>query len=323
MPLKLTILEDLGGDASVETAAAAPFGVGVEFKPSTDRADMLKAAAHADAILVRLAQIDADFMDAVPSLRVIGRSGVGTDNIDVNAATERGIQVVYVPDYCVEEVATHAVALMLTAWRRVPTALGLGAQGQWFEWDEVSPIRPLSSCSLGIVGMGRIGRTFFEMAGPWFKEVRYHDPFATEAPAGTTSVGLDELFETSDIISLHCPSTPSTRELVNRDRLALLGSDALIVNVSRGDLVDESALLDGLAGGKPSRVALDVLATEPPPKDDPLLHHPAVTVTNHMAWLSTDSLDRVRSLLARRCALALVGQDAETVVNARELGLLE
>jgi len=171
--------------------------------------------------------------------------------------------------------------------------------------------------------MGRIGRTFFEMAGPWFKEVRYHDPIIIEAPAGTTSVGLDELFETSDVISLHCPSLPSTRGLVNRDRLALLGPDALIVNVSRGDLIDESALLSGLADGSPSRAALDVLHIEPPAEDHPLLHHPAVTVTNHMAWLSTESLDRVRSLLARRCALALVGRDAETVVNARELGLHE
>jgi phosphoglycerate dehydrogenase-like enzyme len=159
------------------------------------------------------------------------------------------------------------------------------------------------------------------MVGPWFREVRYHDPFAAQAPDGAVAVGLDELFSTSDVISLHCPSLPSTRNLVNRERLALMGADTLLVNVSRGDLIDEHALLEGLEAGTPRRAALDVLTTEPPEPDHPLLHHPRVIVTNHMAWLSTDALDRVRSLLARRCALALTGGDAETVVNARDLGL--
>ena len=269
--------------------------------------------------MIRLAQIDAEFMDACPRLRVIGRAGVGVDNIDVEAATNRGIQVINVPDYCIEEVATHAASLLLSSWRRLPVALKLGAEGRWWDWSEVTPIRPLSSCTLGLVGMGRMGRALHEMVGDWFEEVIFVDPAVSDAPPNTRQVTLDELFSKSDVISLHAPSIPETVNLVNASRLAQLKEDTLLINVARGDLIDEEALLAGLANGKPSRAALDVLTVEPPDPSHPLLHHPQVQVTNHMAWLSTESHDNVRSFLARRCAQALVGLSGETVVNARAL----
>lgn len=319
MKPRLTIIEPLGDSADIETTAAAMLGVDVDFRPSVGRAAMLEASAGAEAILIRLGMIDADFMDASPDLKVIGRCGVGTDNIDIAAATARGIQVINVPDYCVEEVATHAATLMLAAWRRVPAAEGLGAAGRWWDWSAVAPIRPLSQCTLGIVGIGRMGRTAIEMFGHWFKDVLYFDPMAMNPPEGPVSVTLEELFERSDVISLHCPSLPSTRGMVNTELLDHMKPDALLVNVSRGDLIDEDALLAGLAKGTPSRAALDVLAVEPPAPDHPLLHHPDVLVTNHMAWMSTEAEINVRALLARRCAQALLGMDGETVVNAREL----
>lgn len=319
MAPRITIIEQLGDDAFLETTAAEALGVDVELMNCTDRASMMAASRDSEAIIIRLAQIDAEFMDACPQLRVIGRAGVGVDNIDVAAATDRGIQVINVPDYCVEEVATHAAALLLSSWRRIPDALPLGGQGRWWDWSVVSPIRPLSQCTLGLVGFGRMGRALCDMVGHWFSEVVYADPAAVNPPTGTREVSLDELFAASDVISLHAPSIPETRNLVNAARLAMLKDDTLIINVSRGDLIDEDALLASLAVGKPSRAALDVLAVEPPAPDHPLLHHPRVQVTNHMAWLSTEAHSSVRTLLARRCALALLGKDGETVVNARAL----
>lgn len=319
MAHRITIIEQLGDDDVLESKAAAALGVETVLRSSTDRETMLAASRDAEAIIIRLAQIDAAFMDACPDLRVIGRAGVGVDNIDVAAATERGIQVINVPDYCIEEVATHAASLLLSSWRRIPESLTLGAQGRWWDWTVVSPIRPLSQCTLGLVGIGRVGRALHEMVGHWFAEVVYADPAAVNPPAGTREVSLDELFATSDVISLHAPSIPETRNLVNAERLALLKDDTLLINVSRGDLIDEDALLAGLAIGKPSRAGLDVLAVEPPAPDHPLLSHPQVHVTNHMAWLSTEAHDNVRILLARRCAQALLGMDGETVVNARAL----
>lgn len=319
MAPRITIVEQLGDDDLLESTAAAALGVEVVLRNSADRDSMIAASRDAEAIIIRLAQVDSEFMDACPNLRVIGRAGVGVDNVDVDAATKRGIQVINVPDYCVEEVATHAASLLLSSWRRIPDSLPLGAEGRWWDWSVVSPIRPLSHCTLGLVGFGRMGRALYDMVGHWFADVVYADPFAVNPPSGTREVSLDDLFATSDVISLHAPSIPETRNLVNAERLTLLKDDALIINVSRGDLIDEDALLAGLAVGKPSRAALDVLAVEPPAPDHPLLTHPHVQVTNHMAWLSTEAHSAVRTLLARRCAQALLGMDGETVVNARAL----
>ena len=314
----VTIIQPLGDDSAVEQEAANALGVDIDVRGGETREEWLEGARDAEAIMLRLAKIDRDFIEQCPKLKVIGRAGVGTDNIDVEAATEHGIQVINVPDYCIEEVATHTAALILSGWRRLPISNTLGEQDRWWDWDSLFPVRRLSNCTLGLVGAGRIGRAVAEsMVGGWFKEVVYYDPWANVG--GMRSVELDELFAISDVISLHAPSDPTTAALVNAERLAAMKDDALLINVSRGTLVDEDALLAGLAAGKPSRAALDVLTVEPPAPGHPLLHHPNVQVTNHMAWLSDEALVDVRTLLARRCALALLGENAQTVVNARAL----
>jgi len=226
--------------------------------------------------------------------------------------------VINVPDYCVEEVATHTAALVLSGNRRLARSRELIDAGRWGDWRELGPVQPLSACVLGLVGVGRIGGEVIRLLGPFFGRVVAHDPARTPPP-GVEAVGLDELFTCSDVVSLHCPLTPETRALVDAPRLASMKSSSFLVNVSRGGLVDTDALAQALRAGRIAGAGLDVLPQEPPHADDPLLGAPNLLLTNHSAWYSEAALTACRRLLAERCSAYLNGEPAATVVNAREL----
>lgn len=319
MTRRVVVVDDGFGDAEVERAAVAGTNVAIEYRPCHDVGDLADVAAGAQAVIVRFQRLSPEVLAGLDTVQVIGRYGVGVDNIDLAAASRRGIAVINVPDYCVEEVAQHAVALTLAAWRRIPTASALAARGNWNDWAQCRPIRPLSECTLGLVGLGRIGRELVRQFAPMFRRIVAHDPYGSEAPAGVDLLPLADLLATSDIVSLHCPLTAETEGLMNAVRLAQMKPDSLLVNVSRGALVDTADLTAALAAGRPSRAALDVLPTEPPVDSDWLLSHPNVLVTPHMAWYSTTAERRLRELLARRCADYLLGNPVPTVVNASEL----
>jgi D-3-phosphoglycerate dehydrogenase len=315
---RLVVLDAAFGEVSVEAQVAAPYGVSVEDAGGVSGQAVVAAAASADGVLVRFGEIGAEIIEQCPSWRVIGRYGVGVDNVDLDAATARGIAVVNVPDYCIEEVATHAAALVLAGWRKLALSRELIDTGRWADWNALRPVQPLSSSTLGLVGIGRIGGEVVRLLGPFFGRVISFDPVA-EPPAGVVAVTLDELFEQSDVISLHCPLTPQTRDLVNAERLRSMKRDALLVNVSRGGLVDTAALTRALRDATIAGAALDVLPQEPPAADDPVLGAPNLLLTNHSAWYSEVALVRLRRLLAERCCAALAGEPVPTVVNAREL----
>ena len=309
----LVVLDSTYGDVFVEQQAAAELGVDVwDQRTSPDR-------APADGALVQHGAIGAAELDANPSWRVVGRYGVGFDTIDVPAATERGVAVVNVPDYCDEEVASHAAALTLAITRKVVRSAALVASGRWDDWNELRPIRPLSDLTLGVLGAGRIAVATIARLRPFFGDIVVHDPYAP-APPGTAAVGLDELFERSDVVTLHCPLNAATRHIVDADRLATMRPGGFLVNVSRGGLVDGAALAAALHSGHLTGAGLDVLEAEPPGPDDPLTAAPGALVTNHLAWYSTASEPRLRGLLAARCAGVLTGEAVPTVVNAAQLG---
>lgn len=318
--MKLVIVRNGFSDIETERSVAAEYGVDVVDERDAD--DLAEAVGDAEGVLVQFTPFGEDVIARCPSLRVIGRYGVGVDNVDVDAASRRGIAVVNVPDYCVEEVATHAVALLLMAWRKLPLAAELVRTGRWQDWEELQPIRPLSESTLGLVGLGRIGTEVVHQVGSLFDRVLAHDPMVTSSPDHVQLVDLDELLASSHAVSLHCPLTPETRELLNTQTLELMRPDSVLVNVSRGPLVDVAALLDALDAGRPGFAALDVLPTEPPVRDLPLVEHPRAVVTNHVAWYSTQSVGRLRSVLAERCAAYLSGQYVTSVVNrdARDRG---
>jgi D-3-phosphoglycerate dehydrogenase len=315
---RLVVLDASFGDVTVEAEAAAAFGVAVENAGGISGRAVVEAAADADGVLVQYGRIGAELMDRCPAWRVIGRYGVGVDNVDVDAASERGIAVVNVPDYCVEEVATHTAALVLAANRRLAESRALIDAGRWPEWNALRPVQPLSACTLGLVGVGRIGREVARLLGPFVGRIVAYDP-AQEPPPGVEALGLDEVFAEADVVSLHCPLTPETEGLADARRLASMRPGAILVNVSRGGLVDTAALAEGLRAGRPAQAALDVLPQEPPDAGDPLLAAPNLLLTNHTAWYSEDSLVAVRRLLAERCAAYLAGAPVPTVVNAGRL----
>jgi D-3-phosphoglycerate dehydrogenase / 2-oxoglutarate reductase len=318
MPNRLVCLDAGFGDVNVESEAAARFGATVE--DASDRLwdEAVEASATADGALVRYSRVDAATIGRCPGWRVIGRYGVGVDNIDLGAASARGIAVVNVPDYCIEEVATHTAALILASWRRLFPARRLIGEGAWDNWQPLRPVHPLSGATLGLVGAGRIGSEVVRLMSPFFGRVIVYDP-VRQSPVPSEAVTLDEVFSHADVVSLHCPLTAETTRLVNAARLESMKPGALLVNVSRGGLVDTAALADGLHRGRPGGAALDVLPREPPAADDPLLGAPNLVLTNHVAWYSEEALVRLRQLVGERCAAYLAGQPVPTIVNLKEL----
>jgi D-3-phosphoglycerate dehydrogenase / 2-oxoglutarate reductase len=314
----LLILESGFGEAQIERDAVAEFDISVVDSTELSAEALDAAAGDVEGLIVRYLSVDGPRMDEYPRLRVIGRYGIGVDNVDLDAATSRGIAVVNVPDYCIEEVATHAAALVLACWRRLPQARELIDAGAWDSWDNLRPIRRLSEATLGLVGLGRIGSEVERLLRPFFAQVIAHDPVA-EPVAGIRSVELDEVFAEADVLSLHCPLTEATRHLANAERLGSMRDGALLVNVSRGALVDPEALLFGLRAGRPAVAALDVLPVEPPDPADPLLSAPNLLLTNHVAWYSETALHDLRHLLGYRCAAYLAGRPVPSVVNHRDL----
>lgn len=292
-----------------EERGAARYGVTV--RDDRSAADPGEAA---DGVLVQNAQIGAAELDAHPSWRVVGRYGVGVDTIDLAAASERGIAVFNVPDYCVREVATHAAALTLASLRRIVPANDLVRAGGWTDWGSLRPVPDSSELRLGLIGLGSIGRETARLLAPFFAEVIGYDPTQPSTP-GVRLTDLDTVIESSDVISLHCPLTAGTEHLIDEQRLHAMRPGVHLINVSRGGLVDSAALARALEDGHVGGAALDVLDAEPPGPDHPLLHAPRTTLTNHVAWLSESSEPRLRAMLSTRCASHLAGNPVVAPVN--------
>jgi len=261
--------------------------------------EVLSEAERADAIL-----IGARFrLDAVRIARLrcraIVRYGVGVDNIDVEAARRRGIVVGFVPDYCVEEVSTHALALLLALHRQ----LG-GVAGGY-------PIRRLSTLRLGVVGFGRIGGELARKALALGLAVAAHDPLVAAKEmrkAEVEPLTLEELLARSDFVSLHVPLTAATWHLLDARRIASMRAGAVLINVGRGGLVDEVALGQALRSGHLAGAGLDVTELEPLPADHPLRSAPNLLLTPHVAWFSVEARRELQTKAAEEVARALRGE---------------
>ncbi|MEZ5100725.1 MAG: NAD(P)-dependent oxidoreductase [Thermoleophilia bacterium] len=222
-----------------------------------------------------------------------------------------GIVVANVPAYCTVDVAEHAVLLLLAAWRKLPTAQAVARSGDW-GLEPLRPLRRLRGATVGLVGFGRIARETAARLAPFGVELLAHDPAGDPGEAGRLGVrlcSLDALLAASSAISIHVPLTPATRGLIDARALDLMPRGAVVVNVGRGGVVDEDALLDALERGRVGAAALDVLAAEPPAPDHPLLAHERVIVTPHMAYYTEDSLRDLRTTVARNAALVLTGRE--------------
>ena len=281
--------------------------------------DVIEAAIGADALLVQYAPITAEVLQALPQLRLVSRYGVGVDVVDTAAASERGVWVCNVPDYGTEEVALHAVAMLLALMRNIAGHDREVRAGRW-DYQLGGPLRRPSFLTLGVVGLGRIGRMTAERAGPWFGAVVGYDPYLPDDAWPNDIERLDgpDLFARSSAVTLHLPLTDTTREFVGRDLLARMPPGSYLVNTARGGLVDLDAVLDALEDGHLAGVALDVLPQEPPPKGHPLLSHPRALVTPHVAWYSTDAEIELRRKAAQNIVdWARTGRPTYAVVEGR------
>jgi len=280
--------------------------------------ELIALVKDADAVITQFARIDADVIAAMNKARAIVRYGIGFDNVDLDAARTRGIPVSNIPDYCIDEVADHTLAYILGLTRQVVTHTADLRAGHWRLAVPVPEMKALRDLTVGVIGFGRIGREVVRRLLPFKCRVLVHDPVVAAADitsAGATGVTLDEIFATSDIITLHCPSTADTRGIIGPASLAKMKSGALLVNVARGDLVDTAALVGALESKHVAAAALDVFNPEPLPLDHALRSLPNVIIAPHIASISPIAVRKLREGAATRAVIAARGELPPNVVN--------
>jgi D-3-phosphoglycerate dehydrogenase len=255
-------------------------------------------------------------MDAFPNLEFISVHGIGVDMVDLDAATERGIPVFNTPHYCLEEVATHTLSLILACQRRVCQFNSDVKAGGW-DYESEGPIRRLSSKTVGVVGCGDIGLEVVQRLNGFDVDILGYDPYVSEAELrdhGIEKADFETLCERSDIVTVHTPLTDSTRQLLDASAFESMGEGVILVNAARGEIVDQDALYEAVESGTVAYAGLDVLEEEPP-EDDRLLQFDNVVITPHAAWYSEDALAELQRQAGENVAAFIRGERPDYVVN--------
>jgi D-3-phosphoglycerate dehydrogenase len=279
--------------------------------------EVVAAVAGSDAVLNCYAPMPAEVIARLSGCRIIARYGIGLDTVDLTEASARGILVTNVPDYCIDEVSDHALALLLAIARGVARLDRAVRDGSW-DPNQAGPLHRLHGRTLGVVGFGRIARRLAEKASAVGLRVIASDPYLSseEIGGGAEPRTFDELLSEADIVSLHAPLTPETRHLIDATAIARMKPGAILINTSRGPLVDTEAVRDGLESGRLAGAGLDVLESEPPEADEPLLRRVDVVVTPHAAFYSEESMAELRRKAAEQVVIALAGEVPPYAVNA-------
>ena len=318
MSYKVLVTDYVWPSLEPEREVLAAIGAELVPAPDGDEATLVSMARGVDAILTCFAKVTENVVRAAESCVVIGRYGVGVDNIAVDTATDLGIAVTYVPDYCVDEVSDHAMALLL-AWNRRIVELDRSVRTTgWGSVPLTMRMMRLRGKTLGIVGYGRIGRAVAVKAQAFGFEIIVSDPTmdAREAEEeGVRLVDLATLMRESDFVSLHAPGTPATVGLIGRAELDLMKPDAFLINCARGSLIDEDALYDALSSGRIAGAGVDVLIDLAPPRDDRLFALDNLLVTPHTAFYSQEATLELERRAAGEVASVLQGKMPDNLVN--------
>jgi D-3-phosphoglycerate dehydrogenase / 2-oxoglutarate reductase len=301
MPRRVVVTDYTFPELAAEHAAATEEGAEFTALQCKTADDVAGAVRGADVAVVQFAPLTARAIDGLAEGAAILRYGIGFDNIDVAAANARGIPVGYVPDYCIDEVADHTVALILAQLRKLLPLDQSVRAGRWAAVAIAQPLLAYSETVIGFLGLGQIGRAVLERLRPSGFGFLVADPALDEAAAtrlGVTVVDAETLVERADVLSLHVPATPQTTHFIGAARLARMKPTAFLVNTARGALVDESALAAALNNGTIGGAALDVFETEPLPENSPLRNAPNLILSPHAAWYSASAITRLQQLVA-------------------------
>lgn len=317
MPGTVLVTDHVFGGLETERAALAEIGYQLEQAPASDVATLERAARAAAGILVCYAQLPERVVRAAASAgcRIIARYGIGVDNVDVDAATRAGIQVTNVPDYCLDEVADHTLALLLAAARNLVGASRSVREGEWSVPQ--GQVHRLAGRRLALIGLGRIGRRVAARARPFGYDVVGYDPFVKDrsdtniAPVESIQAAIAE----ADAISLHAPLTADTHHLIDDAAIDRMRRSPILINTSRGPLINLQAATRALDNGRLSALAIDVTEPEPLPADHPLRRHPRAIVTPHMSYYSAEAQHELQRRATDEVIAALTNQPPRCPVN--------
>ena len=322
MTKKVLITDYVWPSVEPEKTVLAKADATLIIAPNGDESTLINLAKDVDGILTCFAKVTDKVVESAEKCVVIGRYGVGVDNIAVDKATEQGIVVTYVPDYCVDEVSDHVIGLIL-AWNRRIVLFDRATKNKGWGVEGLGMrMMRLRGKVMGIVGFGRIGRAVADKARGFGMTILASDPVVDAESVergGAKKVEMDELLRSSDFISLHSPLIPSTIHMIGRKELAVMKSEAFIVNAARGGLIDEDALFEALEAGSIAGAGLDVVEDVAPPLDHRLIQHENIIVTPHTAFFSQEAVLELEERAAGEVAKVFQSEMPDNVVNSEVL----
>lgn len=294
-------------DLSIEKGIFQDAGYTVHDLQADTPQEIIEGAKDAEAILVQWAEIDQEIINCLNDVEVIGRYGIGIDNIDVDAASDEEIEIINVPDYCIHEVAEHALGLLLSSWRRIPAYSSSISEGDW-DWKVGRDIYRFSGKTVGLVGFGKIAQQLVGYLDGFNVAVSAYDPHISRQEMSELDVektNFEALLTSSDAISIHAPLTAETEGLFGWGQFERMRDDAILVNSSRGGIIRTDELIEALEQGEIRGAALDVLEEEPPSSNSLLRQMDNVILTPHASWYSEESIIELREKLAKYTVEAL------------------
>tara|TARA_Y100000590_G_C15618548_1_gene976694 strand:+ start:318 stop:1289 length:972 start_codon:yes stop_codon:yes gene_type:complete len=315
---KVAVVGARFGALTVENKILNPIGCKIVEGLGKTESELIKLCDGADAVIVgSICDLTEPVINSLNNCQIISRAGVGTDNIDKRTAKKMGIIVTYVPDYCIDEVSDHAMSFILYYARKLQEAKEEVLSGNW-GISNLRPIYPLKESILGILGIGRIGASLAKKASTFGMKLIAFDPFADDSvfkKLKAQKVTLQQLLKKSDYLSLHAPYTKKTKEIIQKKTLSLMNKNAVIINVARGELINETDLYSSLKKGSIRAAALDVLTEEPPKKTNKLLTLENCIITPHSAWYSTNAQNELRQKAAEEVKRVLSKRKPRNQIN--------
>ena len=313
-PYRVVITDCDHGSIEEEKAEFGQMGAELILAQVQEEKDLICVCKDADGLLNQYALLTRKVLENLPKCRVISRYGVGVDSVDSKAATDLGIIVANVPDYCVDEVATQTIAMVLSLTRKTAFFDRKVRSGQW-DFHLGIPIHRIKGKTLGLIGCGKIGLEVARRISSFGVRVMTYDPYLEQAPKGIELRDFDTVLKESDFISIHCPLNNSTRHLIGEREFKKMEKKPLLINTSRGPIVDEKALIRALREGLLTGAGLDVLEKEPPDTQNPLLQMESVVLSPHVGFYSVESISELKRRTAKNVADVLTGKWPGSVVN--------